>query len=612
MQDKIKGQIIAGAVFVIAIFILIGLVGYEFVTGEPLSVPGLNLEKILPPSSPQPTPSPARTPPSSRPAPAVAPSETPATPPPTTATPVTSPSPVINSISPNRGYAGSVINYVTISGNNFRAGATVELTKTGETNILGNGFVVQNSSEISKGYLDLRNKNIGSWNVVVKNSDGTSGILPGGFTILSQGVPPPPAPIPPPPPGTPPQPPPPPPPPAILKVIKTVINDDEGNATASNFTINVKLAGNHVTGSPASGVPQPGRSYTLNPGTYSVSENPVSGYSVSFSGDCSLSGEITLASNDNKTCTVINNDNPTQPEPDVSSINPNEVANNGVKTFNISGNNFRSGAIVMLKKSGEADILSTGGYSVSSNQISNISFDLSNKATGTWNVYVTNIDGTADTLSAGLKIVQAGTFATGWLMGSGTPVFNSLVTAPDDWYKDENPTDTPIVMTQVVRGQTNADQNSTTEARGEVLYKGFDFNIPNIAIINGICVHIDNVRTVVYANSNDIFGWKAKLSWDGGGNFTAENSHPMQIWNTNTPNGWAGYSFYFKDEVAESKPNEVPSSCTTWGRVWKVEDMSTQKFGVKLTANKFSPSSPPTAENLTLDVLRVKVFYSIE
>ena len=100
--------------------------------------------------------------------------------------------------------------------------------------------------------------------------------------------------------------------PATLHIIKHVINNDGGTATASSFTLHVKNSGSFgtsdVTGSPTSGVESPGTSYTLDAGTYAVSENTFIGYTSNFSGDCDGNGSVTLASGGNETCTITNDD----------------------------------------------------------------------------------------------------------------------------------------------------------------------------------------------------------------------------------------------------------------------------------------------------------------
>jgi hypothetical protein len=44
----------------------------------------------------------------------------------------------------------------------------------------------------------------------------------------------------------------------------------------------------------------------LSAGSYTVTEDPQTGYTASFSGDCDSSGHVTLAGGDNKTCTITN------------------------------------------------------------------------------------------------------------------------------------------------------------------------------------------------------------------------------------------------------------------------------------------------------------------
>ena len=79
-------------------------------------------------------------------------------------------------------------------------------------------------------------------------------------------------------------------------------------SAASNFSLHVKSGATDVSGSPQAGAESPGTAYTLNTGTYNVSENSVSGYSQSYSGDCNSSGDVTLPAAGSKTCTITNND----------------------------------------------------------------------------------------------------------------------------------------------------------------------------------------------------------------------------------------------------------------------------------------------------------------
>ncbi len=96
-----------------------------------------------------------------------------------------------------------------------------------------------------------------------------------------------------------------------LKVIKHVVNNDGGTATAGAWSIHVKAGSSEVAGSPKPGS-ETGDTYTLSGGSYTVSETGgPSGYTfVGFSGACSASGSVTLNVGDTKTCTLTNTDKP--------------------------------------------------------------------------------------------------------------------------------------------------------------------------------------------------------------------------------------------------------------------------------------------------------------
>jgi len=92
-----------------------------------------------------------------------------------------------------------------------------------------------------------------------------------------------------------------------LTVIKAVTNNNGGLKTAADFTISVKNNTNNanVAGSPAIGLASPGRTYTLNAGTYTVSEAADAQYTTTFSTNCI---NVSLLPGDSKTCTVTNDD----------------------------------------------------------------------------------------------------------------------------------------------------------------------------------------------------------------------------------------------------------------------------------------------------------------
>src|SRR4029453_16553650 len=75
-----------------------------------------------------------------------------------------------------------------------------------------------------------------------------------------------------------------------LTVIKHVVNDDGGTASAADFTMSIDDPGTD----PASfaGAESPGTEVTVDPGSYTVSESGPSGYADSYSADCT--GSIAL------------------------------------------------------------------------------------------------------------------------------------------------------------------------------------------------------------------------------------------------------------------------------------------------------------------------------
>ena len=92
-----------------------------------------------------------------------------------------------------------------------------------------------------------------------------------------------------------------------LTVVKHVVNDDEGTAVASDWTMDI--AGTEVSNASFAGS-ESGVTVTLDAGAYSVSESGgASGYAANLSSDCS--GTIDLG--DSLTCTITNDDFSSEP-----------------------------------------------------------------------------------------------------------------------------------------------------------------------------------------------------------------------------------------------------------------------------------------------------------
>jgi len=95
---------------------------------------------------------------------------------------ITAPAPIVTSITPNSGLNSGSISVTNLAGSGFIAGATVKLTKSGQSDIIASGVTVVSTSKITCS-LDLTGKTTGTWNVVVTNPDSQYSTLTNGFTI---------------------------------------------------------------------------------------------------------------------------------------------------------------------------------------------------------------------------------------------------------------------------------------------------------------------------------------------------------------------------------------------------------------------------------------------
>jgi hypothetical protein len=93
-----------------------------------------------------------------------------------------------------------------------------------------------------------------------------------------------------------------------LKVIKHVVNENGGSASAGDWSLHVKSGTSEVSGSPQPGS-ETGSTYSLVGGAYNVSETGgLSGYTATFSGDCDSSGNVSVVAQLERTCTITNDD----------------------------------------------------------------------------------------------------------------------------------------------------------------------------------------------------------------------------------------------------------------------------------------------------------------
>lgn len=150
-----------------------------------------------------------------------------------------------------------------------------------------------------------------------------------------------------------------------LTVVKRVINDNGGTQSVADFPLFIDGA---TTTSWAT--------TTVATGTRTVSERNASGYTATFSGDCTANGQVTLALGDVKTCVITNDDVASTPVPTVSlTASPTNItqgasstltwssanATQCVKSGGWSGTTAASGAVVVTPETTTTYTLACSG-----------------------------------------------------------------------------------------------------------------------------------------------------------------------------------------------------------------------------------------------------------
>ncbi|HEY4517236.1 MAG TPA: hypothetical protein VJG64_04830 [Candidatus Paceibacterota bacterium] len=94
----------------------------------------------------------------------------------------------------------------------------------------------------------------------------------------------------------------------VLRVIKHVVTDNGGTATAADFSLHAMSGASEVSGSPQIGS-ETGTDYTLTGGPYNVSETGApAGYTAFYSGACDSNGDVIVVNGLTATCTITNDD----------------------------------------------------------------------------------------------------------------------------------------------------------------------------------------------------------------------------------------------------------------------------------------------------------------
>ena len=297
------------------------------------------------------------------------------------------PAPTVTGITPGSYDNSGITGILVLKGTGFFDDAEVHLAKEGEPDIEAKGTpVVENETTIFC-FFDLTGAGVGSWDIVVTNTDDQSGFLPGGFTIRY------------------------PVPPQV-----TAITPSSGINTG---TLSITdLSGNGYQNGAAVLLKKSGQS-NITATNVTVNSPIRITCTLNLTGMATGSWDVIVINNDGQEGSLASGFQVMNPAPTVSSVTPSSGINNGsVAVTNLSGSNFLPGAAVKMAKMGEPDIIATGVTVVSPAKIS-CTFNLAGVKTGLWNIVVRNPDNQTGTLSNGFAVENPAPTVTSLLPNKG-------------------------------------------------------------------------------------------------------------------------------------------------------------------------------------------------
>ena len=278
--------------------------------------------------------------------------------------------PSVSSVEPDTGVNDASLFISNLSGTGFQNGATVTLKMGGEPDVNATGVTVVSASRITC-TADLNGVTTGFWDVMVTNDDGQSGTLVGGLEVIY------PAPT------------------------VTAITPDNGLNTGTVSITN--LAGTGFLDNATVTFNMTGQADFYATGVVVVDPTMIT-CTADLTGQEAGDWNVIVTNTDGQSGSLPDGFAIENPAPTVTSITPIKGPNDGsVFISDLSGTGFLPGASVTLTRGGYVDIVATGVNVISSTMI-NCTVDLAGKATGSWNVVVTNTDGKSGMLPSGFLI----------------------------------------------------------------------------------------------------------------------------------------------------------------------------------------------------------------
>jgi PKD repeat protein len=276
---------------------------------------------------------------------------------------VANPPPTVSSILPSSGKNDDIIGITNLSGSNFMSGATVTLTKEGMKNITTINVPIVQPEKILC-FFDLSGVPVGTWNVVVTNTDGQAGVLANGFSIFYKKAP-----------------------------TVTVITPEKG---VNDAPVTLSISGDGF---------QPGAQVTLKagpgmeiPGT-NVTLIESSKITCDFATTSAMAGswDLQVKNNDSQAFVLPGAFQLLNPAPVLEKIEPDSGLNNKTALqLLLSGKSLTNVSAVSLSRTGQPDINAII-TPLSDGQVS-CTVSLSGAEPGLWNVTLTNSDGQSDML----------------------------------------------------------------------------------------------------------------------------------------------------------------------------------------------------------------------
>ncbi len=296
--------------------------------------------------------------------------------------------PTVTSCTPSSGPDDRSATITNLAGTGFSSGATVKLTKDGQSDINATDVIVTSSTEIDCVF-PVTSATTGTWTIVVTNTDTGSGSLVAGFTVSAAPT---------------------------VSTCTPSGGPNDRSATITNLAGTGFVEGATVKLTKDGQADIAATSVVITSATEIDCVFPVTGadpgvWAITVTnadtGDGVLTEGFTVAA-----------------APTVSGITPSGGANDrSVSITNLAGTGFVSGATVKLTKDGQSDINASSVVVSTATKIT-CTVNCAGVAAGTWNVVVTNTDAGDGQLNNGFTVNAAPTLtsvtpATG---ASGTSV----------------------------------------------------------------------------------------------------------------------------------------------------------------------------------------------